>query len=191
MPTLHIDLRDGFDHDDVVLHVNNQEAARRSDVTTNLTISHAASLDVPAPEGRCDLRIEVPRQNISSSVDLDPADTPSRKPSSPSESKPMTIDGKKIYQIGIPIHQGYRGIQEDGSTPAPEPEGDLLEKWHLIRIADAAPTPYRRAKAQTTMRGRTRLRILDSTSEPRTWRVRVTFDSCHSVRRSEAYIEQR
>ena len=27
--------------------------------------------------------------------------------------RPMTIDGKKIYQIGIPIHQGYRGIQED------------------------------------------------------------------------------
>jgi len=27
--------------------------------------------------------------------------------------KPMTIDGKKVYQIGLPIHQGYRGIQED------------------------------------------------------------------------------
>jgi formate dehydrogenase major subunit len=27
--------------------------------------------------------------------------------------KPMTIDGKKTYQIGIPIHFGYRGIQED------------------------------------------------------------------------------
>jgi formate dehydrogenase major subunit len=27
--------------------------------------------------------------------------------------KPMMIDGKKIYQIGIPIHQGYRGIQAD------------------------------------------------------------------------------
>jgi formate dehydrogenase major subunit len=27
--------------------------------------------------------------------------------------KPMTIDSKKVYQIGIPIHQGYRGIQED------------------------------------------------------------------------------
>jgi formate dehydrogenase major subunit len=27
--------------------------------------------------------------------------------------RPMMIDGKKIYQIGIPIHQGYRGIQED------------------------------------------------------------------------------
>jgi len=27
--------------------------------------------------------------------------------------RPMTIDGKKVYQIGLPIHQGYRGIQED------------------------------------------------------------------------------
>jgi formate dehydrogenase major subunit len=27
--------------------------------------------------------------------------------------KPMQIDGKKVYQIGIPIHFGYRGIQED------------------------------------------------------------------------------
>jgi formate dehydrogenase major subunit len=32
--------------------------------------------------------------------------------------KPMTIDGKKIYQIGIPIHQGYRGIQEDADKDA-------------------------------------------------------------------------
>ncbi len=76
MPTLHIVLRDGFDHDDVVLHVNNQEAARDSDVTTDLTISHAASFDVPVPEGRCTLRIDIPKQNISSSVDIDPADTP-------------------------------------------------------------------------------------------------------------------
>jgi formate dehydrogenase major subunit len=27
--------------------------------------------------------------------------------------KPMLIDGKKTYQIGIPIHWGYRGIAED------------------------------------------------------------------------------
>jgi formate dehydrogenase major subunit len=32
--------------------------------------------------------------------------------------KPMMIDGKKIYQIGIPIHQGYRGIQEDAGRNA-------------------------------------------------------------------------
>jgi formate dehydrogenase major subunit len=27
--------------------------------------------------------------------------------------KPMVINGKKTYQIGIPIHWGYRGIWED------------------------------------------------------------------------------
>jgi formate dehydrogenase major subunit len=27
--------------------------------------------------------------------------------------RPMQIDGKKIYQIGIPIHWGFRGISED------------------------------------------------------------------------------
>jgi formate dehydrogenase major subunit len=32
--------------------------------------------------------------------------------------KPLTIDGKKVYPIGIPIHQGYRGIQEDEGKDA-------------------------------------------------------------------------
>jgi len=32
--------------------------------------------------------------------------------------KPMTIDGKKVYQIGIPIHYGFRGIQEDAGRTA-------------------------------------------------------------------------
>ena len=32
--------------------------------------------------------------------------------------KPMTVDGKKTYQIGIPIHWGYRGIAEDEGKTA-------------------------------------------------------------------------
>ena len=32
--------------------------------------------------------------------------------------KPMTIDGKRTYQIGIPIHWGYRGIAEDSGRTA-------------------------------------------------------------------------
>ena len=32
--------------------------------------------------------------------------------------KPMLIDGKKTYQIGIPIHWGYRGISEDADKTA-------------------------------------------------------------------------
>jgi formate dehydrogenase major subunit len=35
--------------------------------------------------------------------------------------KPMQIDGKKVYQIGIPIHWGYRGISEDAGRTARNP----------------------------------------------------------------------
>ena len=35
--------------------------------------------------------------------------------------KPMTIDGKKVYQIGLPIHQGFRGIKEDEGKDARTP----------------------------------------------------------------------
>jgi len=35
--------------------------------------------------------------------------------------KAMTIDGKKTYQIGIPIHWGYRGIAEDDGKTAKTP----------------------------------------------------------------------
>jgi formate dehydrogenase major subunit len=40
--------------------------------------------------------------------------------------KPMMIDGKKVYQIGLPIHQGYRGIEEDDA--ASKPPGDPAAK---------------------------------------------------------------
>jgi formate dehydrogenase major subunit len=35
--------------------------------------------------------------------------------------KPMQIDGKKVYQIGLPIHQGFRGIAEDEGRNARTP----------------------------------------------------------------------
>jgi formate dehydrogenase major subunit len=35
--------------------------------------------------------------------------------------KPMMIDGKKVHQIGIPIHQGFRGITEDEGRNARTP----------------------------------------------------------------------
>jgi formate dehydrogenase major subunit len=35
--------------------------------------------------------------------------------------RPMMIDGKKVYQIGLPIHQGFRGIGEDEGRNARTP----------------------------------------------------------------------
>ena len=39
--------------------------------------------------------------------------------------KPMIIDGKKTYQIGIPIHWGYRGLKEDAGMTALTPANQL------------------------------------------------------------------
>jgi formate dehydrogenase major subunit len=39
--------------------------------------------------------------------------------------KPMMIDGKKTYQIGIPIHWGYRGIAEDAGKTSLMPANQL------------------------------------------------------------------
>jgi len=35
--------------------------------------------------------------------------------------RPMMIDGKKVYQVGLPIHQGFRGIDEDEERNARTP----------------------------------------------------------------------
>jgi formate dehydrogenase major subunit len=39
--------------------------------------------------------------------------------------KPMMIDGKETFQIGIPIHWGYRGIMEDAGKTARTPANQL------------------------------------------------------------------
>ncbi len=49
--------------------------------------------------------------------------------------KPMMIDGKKTYQIGIPIHWGYRGIPEDAGKTA-------LTAANLLSPAVVDPNAY-------------------------------------------------
>jgi formate dehydrogenase major subunit len=39
--------------------------------------------------------------------------------------KPMTIQGKQVFQIGLPIHQGFRGIVEDEDRDARTPANYL------------------------------------------------------------------
>jgi len=76
MHVLHLDLRDGFKHDDVVVYINDHESARASDLTTDLTISHAASFDLAVPDGPFTLRLEAPKQGVSASTVVDAAETP-------------------------------------------------------------------------------------------------------------------
>jgi formate dehydrogenase major subunit len=60
--------------------------------------------------------------------------------------KPMMIDGKKIYQIGIPIHWGYRGIAEDGATPedptAKGPPKTALDPANMLSPTVMDPNAY-------------------------------------------------
>ncbi len=39
--------------------------------------------------------------------------------------KPMQIDGKTMYQIGVPIHWGYKGIAEDEGKTSKDPANFL------------------------------------------------------------------
>jgi formate dehydrogenase major subunit len=39
--------------------------------------------------------------------------------------KPLTIDGKQVFPVGIPIHWGYRGIKEDEGKTARDPANIL------------------------------------------------------------------
>jgi formate dehydrogenase major subunit len=47
----------------------------------------------------------------------------------------MTIDGKKTYQIGSPIHWGYRGIAEDAGKTA-------LDSANLLSPTVIDPNAY-------------------------------------------------
>jgi formate dehydrogenase major subunit len=49
--------------------------------------------------------------------------------------KPMMIDGKKTYQIGVPIHWGYRGISEDAGRTS-------LDSTNLLSPAVIDPNAY-------------------------------------------------
>jgi len=49
--------------------------------------------------------------------------------------RPMTIDGKKTYQIGIPIHWGYRGIAEDAGRTS-------LDSVNLLSPTVIDPNAY-------------------------------------------------
>ena len=49
--------------------------------------------------------------------------------------KPMTIDGRKTYQIGIPIHWGYRGLAEDAGRTS-------LDSANLLSPTVIDPNAY-------------------------------------------------
>ncbi len=72
MAQLTIRLRDGFRRDHVTIRVNDREIYRKTDVSTDLTISHADTVDIELDESAVRLDVAVAgKQDAGTDVRID------------------------------------------------------------------------------------------------------------------------
>ena len=77
MNRLHLYYEDGFDNDSVVVQVDGQEVARRTDLKSSLVTALAASEDVSVEASApAAIRVSVTTRDLSESVSLDLAAQP-------------------------------------------------------------------------------------------------------------------
>lgn len=75
MAKLEIGLRDGFQDDEVVVRVNEQEVFHDR-VRTDAAISFAGRVQVDVPEGAASIFVSVPARNASAAMSVQPSATP-------------------------------------------------------------------------------------------------------------------
>lgn len=68
--SIRVDLREGFEDDEVVIHVGEQEVYRKDGVTTQTQIGRADGIDAPAVEGPLTVRVELPKRGLAESFSL-------------------------------------------------------------------------------------------------------------------------
>lgn len=69
-PSIRIDLREGFEDDEVVIRVDEQEVFRKEGVTTLPQVGRADGIDAPVGEGPVTVRVEVPKRGLSESFSV-------------------------------------------------------------------------------------------------------------------------
>jgi hypothetical protein len=69
-PSIRIDLREGFEDDEVVISVGEQEVFRKEGVTTLPQIGRADGIDAPVAEGPITVRVELPERGLSESFSV-------------------------------------------------------------------------------------------------------------------------
>jgi hypothetical protein len=72
MPTLHIELQDGFADDEVTIRAGGRVIEKRG-VSTDYSIGLAEQLSVELPAGRAPVEIEMPRRGLSKKIEADPS----------------------------------------------------------------------------------------------------------------------
>jgi hypothetical protein len=72
-PSARIDLREGFEDDDVIVRIDGEEVYRSSGVTTLPQIGRADGIDVPVGDGPVTVEVDLPRRGISGSFSVEAA----------------------------------------------------------------------------------------------------------------------
>lgn len=70
MPTLHVDFREGFDGDTVVVEADGRELSRKSGVRTNYSTGLADRVTAEVPAGEVRIEVTLPERGLSSGVTL-------------------------------------------------------------------------------------------------------------------------
>ena len=90
MPSMRIDLQEGFNNDAVEVYVNGEKVLEKEGVTTKRMLGLALSSEIEVPDGALAIEIKVPTKNLA---------------------KIFSVESFDISNLGVSIHNGeLKGI---------------------------------------------------------------------------------
>jgi hypothetical protein len=98
MPNISIALQDGFRNDSVTLTIDGHEVYRKADVSTNLAIGLAESVDVSASGDVVRLDVEIPSRTTQASSTVDVGQTPYVGISVSEDGTPQIVCSKQAFR---------------------------------------------------------------------------------------------
>lgn len=72
-PSARLDLREGFEDDEVVVRIDGEEVYRKSGVTTLPQIGRADGVDVPVGDGPVTVEVDLPQRGVSGAFSVEAA----------------------------------------------------------------------------------------------------------------------
>ena len=76
MPSMRLDLQEGFTNDVVEIYVNGAKVREWEAVTTKRMLGLAASAEIDVPGGALDIEVKVPTKNLAKTFSVESSDTP-------------------------------------------------------------------------------------------------------------------
>jgi hypothetical protein len=76
MPSMRIDLQEGFSDDAVEIYVNGAKVLEKQGLTTKRMLGLASSSEIDVPDGSLDIEVKVPTKNLAKTFSVESSDTP-------------------------------------------------------------------------------------------------------------------